>query len=62
MWWRRFCAQGFGRPHGMTQPWRFTVFQGEGLKTLCTGMPVWYQTAMEGREVSEAKMTKLRHR
>ena len=45
--------------HGMTQPWRFTVFQGEGLETLRTGMPAWYQTAMEGREVSEAKMTKL---
>ena len=35
---------------------------GRGIGDACTGMPVWYQTAMEGREVSEAKMTKLRHR
>ena len=28
--------------HGMTQPWRFTVFQEEGLEALRLGMPLWY--------------------
>ena len=48
--------------HGMTQPWRFTVFQEEGLEALRLGMPLWYTKAMEGGDVSEAKLTKLRHR
>ena len=48
--------------HGMTQPWRFTVFQEDGLDELRTGMPKWYQLAMAGQQVNEAKLTKLRHR
>ena len=48
--------------HGMTQPWRFTVFQEDGLDELRTGMPrMAYQLAM-GQQVNEAKLTKLRHR
>ena len=29
--------------HGMTQPWRFTVFMEEGLETLREGLPAWYR-------------------
>ena len=34
--------------HGMTQPWRFTVFQEDGLEALRKGMPLWY-TKVHGR-------------
>ena len=48
--------------HGMTQPWRFTVFQGEGLNVLREGLPQWYISHVGAEGVSERKLDKLRHR
>ncbi len=48
--------------HGMTQPWRFTVFQGEGLNVLREGLPQWYASHVGAEGVSERKLDKLRHR
>ena len=48
--------------HGMTQPWRFTVFQGEGLTVLREGLPQWYAKAVGKENVNEVKLEKLRSR
>ena len=48
--------------HGMTQPRRFTVFQGEGLEIIRKGLPEWYQIQMGTDGVVEKKLDKLRHR
>lgn len=47
--------------HGMTQPWRFTVFLGEALDELSVSLPKWY-TSFVGDEVNEVKLEKLRRR
>ncbi|MDG1674436.1 MAG: nitroreductase [Flavobacteriales bacterium] len=48
--------------HGMTQPWRFTVFQGDGLQVLRDGLPMWYKEAVGEEHVNEVKLGKLRAR
>jgi len=48
--------------HGMTQPWRFTVFQEEGLQALRDGLPKWYQEAVGEENVNDVKLGKLRGR
>ena len=48
--------------HGMTQPWRFTVFQGEGLEVMRQGLPNWYLQSAGEANVSEVKLEKLRRR
>ncbi|MDA0728855.1 MAG: nitroreductase [Bacteroidetes bacterium] len=47
--------------HGMTQPWRFTVFLGEAVDELKEALPEWYTTFV-GDEVNEAKREKLKRR
>lgn len=47
--------------HGMTQPWRFTVFMGEGLEILREGLPQWHALSAGGA-VNPIKMEKLKHR
>ena len=39
--------------HGMTQPWRFSVFQGEGLNILREGLPAWYVSQVGEENVVE---------
>ena len=48
--------------HGMTQPWRFSVFQGEGLAVIREGLPMWYAAHVGEGNVVEKKLEKLRHR
>ena len=48
--------------HGMTQPWRFTVFQGEGLSVLREGLPNWYVQHVGQDGVQPKKLEKLHHR
>ena len=48
--------------HGMTQPWRFSVFQGEGLAVIREGLPMWYAAHVGEDNVVEKKLEKLRHR
>ena len=48
--------------HGMTQPWRFSVFQGEGLAVIREGLPTWYAAHVGEGNVVEKKLEKLRHR
>ena len=48
--------------HGMTQPWRFTVFQGEGLEVIRQGLPSWYTAFVGNDHVVDAKLDKLRKR
>lgn len=48
--------------HGMTQPWRFTVFEGDGLDVLRKGLPAWYKALVGEEAVVERKLEKLRHR
>ena len=48
--------------HGMTQPWRFTVFQDEGLEVMRQGLPNWYLQSAGEANVSEVKLEKLRRR
>lgn len=48
--------------HGMTQPWRFTVFMEEGLKVVREGLPAWYAEFQGAEGVNEAKLVKLQNR
>ena len=48
--------------HGMTQPWRFSVFQGEGLAVIREGLPMWYAAHVGKDHVVEKKLERLRHR
>lgn len=47
--------------HGMTQPWRFTVYVGEGMKKIGPKLPEWYQ-AFAGDNFSQMKYDKLKRR
>lgn len=47
--------------HGMTQPWRFTVYVGEGMKKIGPKLPEWYQ-AFAGDKFSEKKYNTLKRR
>jgi len=49
--------------HGLTQPWRFTVFTGEGLKKLSDFQSGLYQKLFAGGEqFNEMKFNKLKNR
>lgn len=48
--------------HGMTQPWRFTVFQGDGIETLRKALPLWYTTSVGETNVNDIKRAKLQSR
>jgi len=48
--------------HGMTQPWRFTVFQGDGIGTIRDHLPKWYVEFMGEGEISQTKLDKLNRR
>ena len=48
--------------HGMTQPWRFTVFSGEGLDVLREGLPQWYASHVGPDQVNEVRVAKLKAR
>jgi nitroreductase len=45
--------------HGMTQPWRFKIFMGEGLKLIGEMLPVWYKDFVSEEKFSRAKFDKL---
>ena len=47
--------------HGMTQPWRFTVYVGEGMKKIGPKLPEWYQT-FAGDKFSQKKYDTLKRR
>jgi len=48
--------------HGMVQPWRFTVFSGEGLNVLREGLPQWYASHVGPDKVNEARVAKFKAR
>lgn len=48
--------------HGMTQPWRFTVFQGDGIETLRKALPMWYTKSVGDSNVNDIKRTRLQSR
>ena len=48
--------------HGMTQPWRFTVFMEESLDVIKEGLPAWYQKWMGDQELNPIKLSKLQKR
>lgn len=47
--------------HGMTQPWRFTAYVGEGMKKIGPMLPAWYQK-FAGPSFSSGKFEKLKAR
>ncbi len=48
--------------HGMTQPWRFKVFMGEGVKRIGDRLPVWYKEYVSEEKFSQKKFDKLQAR
>ena len=48
--------------HGMTQPWRFTVFMNEGLHQLSDTLSSIYQAKHTGDAFNEMKYNKLKQR
>lgn len=48
--------------HGLTQPWAFTVFTGDGLTTLSDKLADLYTRLTPADSVSEMKLNKLRSR
>jgi nitroreductase len=48
--------------HGMTQPWRFTVFMNEGLQLLSNVLSGIYQAKYSGDAFNEMKYNKLKQR
>ena len=45
--------------HGMTQPWRFKVFIGDGVKRIADKMPLWYKDYVVEEKFSQKKYDKL---
>lgn len=45
--------------HGMTQPWRFKVFHGEGMKKLADFIPGLYQRFAPEEKFSQKKFEKI---
>lgn len=45
--------------HGMTQPWRFKVYMGDGLKSIMGQMPLWYKNFVSEEKFSQKKYDKL---
>ena len=48
--------------HGMTQPWRFKVFIGEGVKRIGVRLPIWYKNFIGEEKFSQKKFEKLEAR
>ena len=48
--------------HGMTQPWRFKVFIGEGVKRIGVRLPIWYKNFIGEEKFSQKKFQKLEAR
>ncbi len=48
--------------HGMTQPWRFKVFMGEGLKKVQTALPDFYRQTTAAASFKESKFERLQQR
>ena len=48
--------------HGMTQPWRFKVFIGDGVKRIAEQMPNWYKNFVSEEKFSQKKFDKLEAR
>ena len=48
--------------HGMTQPWRFKVFMGDGLEVIGEKMPHWYKNFVSEAKFSQTKYDKLQAR
>ena len=48
--------------HGMTQPWRFKVFIGEGVKRIGERLPIWYKNFIGEEKFSQKKFDKLEAR
>ena len=47
--------------HGMTQPWRFTIYLGEGMRMIGPKLSEWYKQ-FSGDSFSQAKFEKLKVR
>ena len=47
--------------HGMTQPWRFAAYVGDGMRSIGPKLAEWYQLAA-GDNAAEAKVVKLKKR
>ena len=45
--------------HGMTQPWRFKVYMGGGLKSIMGQLPLWYKNYVSEKKFSQKKYDKL---
>ncbi len=45
--------------HGLTQPWRYKVFMGDGMKKLENFLPTLYQAKTSEQKFSQAKMDRL---
>src|SRR5215213_10249577 len=45
--------------HGLTEPWRFHIFQGEGRRTLADMMARLYRETTPASEFREEKMRKM---
>lgn len=48
--------------HGMTQPWRFKVFMGEGLKKLGDFLPELYKVKSTPEQYKQAKYDRIKER
>lgn len=48
--------------HGLTQPWRFKVFTGEGLKKLSSALPELYKSTTPPEKFKQAKYDRLAER
>ena len=48
--------------HGMTQPWRFKVFIGDGVNRIAEQMPYWYKNFVSEEKFSQKKFEKLEAR
>ncbi|MDG2247340.1 MAG: nitroreductase [Flavobacteriales bacterium] len=48
--------------HGMTQPWRFKVFMGDGLQRLSSELPALYKDVASEDTFSQRKFDKIQQR
>tara|TARA_Y100000746_G_C15374291_1_gene395494 strand:+ start:54 stop:641 length:588 start_codon:yes stop_codon:yes gene_type:complete len=48
--------------HGMTQPWRFKVFLGDGVRKISEIMPIWYKNYVSEEKFSQKKYDKISNR
>jgi nitroreductase len=48
--------------HGLTQPWRFRVFEGAGMKRAAEAIPEVYRRGTAPEQFREAKFAKLKSR